>query len=228
VFVLSRDHIRNLKEHVDARVQIAGCDHSHRFTRAWAEAGSISWEDLLDVLEANGGHCDCEAVLNLPDDADLSPPSPAPAAPAGNAWRLPESFACSEHDTFTRRLLCDPAIARNTHAAAGEMLVPAPHGAKPRKRVRASMHFFVGCPSGLPAEFGVVREAEPISAADFARWVVGSGVGELSAFTFREAAFLLSKLAPLSPGTAVGTHFMETSGVVGKREELRVHKVLVR
>jgi hypothetical protein len=51
---------------------------------------------------------------------------------------------------------------------------------------------------------------------------------EFRSFTFREAAFVLSRIAGLETGTPVGTHFMETSGVVGKREELRVHKVIIR
>lgn len=225
---VTRQQTERLKAFVNPLVKANGCDHSHRFTRQWAEAESIDWDDLLDVLEENGGHCDCEVLLNLPDDVDLVLHSKPLASQVDNPWVLPPGFFCSEQDTFTKRLFCDPGVGRNTHALAGETLVPAPKNAKPRKRIRKSVHFFIGCSSGLPAEIGVVQEGDLVSAADFARSVSQSGVEELRDFTFREAAFLLSKLAPLPPGTPVGLHFMETSGVVGKREELRIHKVFFR
>ncbi len=228
ILVLTRKQVEGLKEFVDALVNRDGCDHSHRFSRQWAEVESIAWDDLLDILEENGGHCDCEVVLNLPEDADLALRPSSLESPTNNPWCLPDSFRCSEQDVFTKRLLCDPQVGRNTHASAGELLVPAPKTAKPKKRVRKSVHFFIGYPSGLPAEVGVVQEAEQVSAGDFARLVSQSGLEELKDFTFREAAFFLSKLAPLKTGTPVGTHFMETSGVVGKREELRINKVFFR
>jgi len=228
MFQLTRDQIERLRDYVNALVQRDGCDHTRRFSRQWAEAESVDWDELLDILEEKGGYCDCEVVLNLLEDVDLAARLRGVDTRKDNPWSLPASFHCSEHDTFTKRLLCDPHLGRNTHAVAGEVLVPAPKGAKPKKRVRKSVHFFIGCSSALPAEVGVVQDGERVTAADFAQMVSQSGIEELRAFTFREAAFLLSKLGPLTPRTPVGTHFMETSGVVGKREELRIHKVFFR
>lgn len=217
-----------LRAFVDGQVVRHGCDHTHRFTRQWAERESVDWDDLLDVLEHNGGFCDCEVVLNLPEDMDLDLEPNIPAPSDGNRWRIPLSFEASAADSFDKMLVCDANLGRNTYAEPGEILVPAPKGAKPRKRVRRLVHFFIGCSSGLPAEIGVVAPCEATSAEAFAKRVMESGLEDFKGFTQREAAFLLSRLSSLAPGTPVGTHFMETSGVVGKHEELRVHKVMIR
>jgi hypothetical protein len=119
-------------------------------------------------------------------------------------------------------------VGKNTHATDGETLVPGRKDAKPKKRTRKSVHFFIGCSSGLPAEVGVVRECDQLTAIDFAHLILQQPIDGLNGFTSREAAFLLTKIASLPAGTPVGTHFAETSGVVGKREELRIHKVFFR
>ncbi len=31
----------------------------------------INKADLIDVLESNGGFCDCEVTMNMPEDCDL-------------------------------------------------------------------------------------------------------------------------------------------------------------
>jgi hypothetical protein len=75
-------------------------------------------------------------------------------------------------------------------------------GARPRRRVRKSVHFFMGCTSGLPSELGVVQETNALSA--------------------------LSRIASLKPSTPVGTHFTERIGIASRHEELMVHCVILR
>jgi hypothetical protein len=226
-FILDAVHVESLIAFVDRHVRRDGCDHTHRFSVEWASQVSIDWHDLLDILEANGGFCDCEVVLNLPDDADLeSPPTPK-AADRGNPWLLPPAFQSEPSAVFTKVIVCQAGLGRNTYATDGELLVPAPRGAKSRRRVRKSVNFFIGCQSGLPSEVGVIQECAAISAQDFARNVAGAGFEELVAFTFREAGFVLSRTAPLQSSMAVGTDFAERVGIASRHVELTVHKVIM-
>jgi hypothetical protein len=216
-----------LRQFVDEKVHSEGCDHTHRFTAQWAALQGIDWDDLLDILEAHGGFCDCEVVMNLNEEKVLAADRPKYIA-EGFTWRLPESFVASPDTLFDKVILCDPTRASNSHALNEERLVPAPQGATPRKRVRKSVHFFVGIHSGLPSEIGVLAAISPITAMAFAHQVRVGAIHELRAFGEREAAFTLSRIANLPPGTPVGTHFMEINDYTGKTEELRVHKVFMR
>jgi hypothetical protein len=225
---LDASRVENLISFVDRHVRSDGCDRTHRFTAEWARQESVDWNDLLDILEENGGYCDCEVVLNLPDGTDLqSPPMPKPAG-RSNAWLLPPAFACEPSAVFTKVIVCQAGLGGNTYATDGELLVPAPKGAKPRRRVRKSVNFFIGCQSGLPTEVGVVRECGEISAQDFALKVSESGFEELAAFTSREAGFVLSRIASVEPTKPVATHFADQIGIASRHEELRVHRLIMR
>ena len=225
---LDASRVESLVAFVDARVRREGCDHTHRFTEDWGRRQSVDWPDLLDILEANGAFCDCEVVLNLVHGIDLQAPAAAQPRLGGNDWLLPPDFECAESATFTKMIVCQAGLGRNTYSADGELLVPAPKGAKARRRVRKSVHFFVGCQTGLPSEVGVVRACGETSAADFARKVAGCGFEELARFTFREAGFVLSRIAVLQPSMAVGSHYADRVGIASRREELVVHRVIMR
>ena len=224
---LDASRVESLISFVDRGVRQDGCDHSHRFAEEWAGQESVNWHDLLDILEANGCYCDCEVVLNLPDGTDLQSPNGPECTQPANLWLLPPTFQCEPSAVFTKVIVCQAGLGRNTYAAEGELLVPAPKSAKPRRRVRKSVNLFIGCQSGLPTEVGVVREYGQISALDFARKVVNSGFEELAAFTFREAGFVLSRIALLQPTKPVATHFADQIGIASRHEELRVHRVIM-
>jgi hypothetical protein len=226
-FKLDASRIESLISFVDRCVRRDGCDHTHRFTEEWARRASVDWHDLLDILEANGCYCDCEVVLNLPEDTDLQCPPMPESAERGNLWLLPPAFECEQSAVFTKVIVCQAGLGRNTYAAEGELLVPAPKGAKPRRRVRKSVNFFIGCQSGLPSEVGVIQECGEISALDFARKVANSGFEELVAFSFREAGFVLSRIASLRPSMAVGSDFADRVGIASRHKELTLHRVIM-
>src|SRR5687767_5668959 len=88
------------------------------------------------------------------------------AGPAGNAWLLPAGVAAGD-GVFTKRIVARQHARIQNEAPTGEVLVPAPAGAWPRRAVRRymtvfgvrrPMHFFVGCETGLPAAIGWVEE----------------------------------------------------------------------
>jgi hypothetical protein len=224
---LDASRVDNLISFVDRHVRKNGCDHTHRFSEEWAHEESVDWHDLLDILEANGCFCDCEVVLNLPDGEDLeSLPMPTPADP-DNLWLLPPGFVCEPSAVFTKVIVCQQGLGRNTYATDGELLVPAPKGAKSRRRLRKVVNYFVGCQSGLPSEVGIIQECAAISAVDFAAKVANAGLEELAAFTYREAGFVLSRIAYLQPSMAVGTDFADRVGIASRHVELTVHRVIM-
>jgi hypothetical protein len=227
-FTLDASRVESLISFVDRRLRGDGCDHTHRFTEEWARRESVDWHDLLDILEANGGFCDCEVVLNLPDGIDLHTPARPESCDQGNPWLLPPGFQCEPSAAFTKVIVCQAGLGRYTYAEDSELVVPAPKAAKPRRRVRMSVNFLIGCQSGLPTEIGVVRECSEISALEFARKVAASGFEELAGFTFREAGFVLSRIASLQPSMAVGTDFADRVGIASRHEELTVHRVVLR
>src|SRR5260221_12708060 len=87
-FVLDRHSVSELIEYVDRSLRASGCDHSHRFSAAWAKEREVNWDDLLDSLEATGAFCDCEVVLNLEEGPLLWSP-PSRLVDRGNRWLLP-------------------------------------------------------------------------------------------------------------------------------------------
>ena len=227
--ILRQSDAVELVEFVDAELESSPCDHTLRLTERWAAGRKVDWDDLLDVLEENGCFCDCEVVLNLPDDRDIELPPGRRREDQRNAWLLPPGFEVTEQGKDFDRIVCsDPSVARNCHAPEGEMLVPAPSGATPSKRVRRSVHFFIGIPSGLPSEVGIVRRIEPTKPAVFAKRVRDAGIEELRAFGTREACFFLARLAKLPDGATVGTSLSNVTGISTSWQELRVHRVIIR
>jgi len=226
-FTLDPQRVSDLVEYVDRNVRISGCDHSHRFSAAWAAERSVNWDDLQDALETNGAFCDCEVVLNL-EEGPLSCQATSPSIERGDRWLLPPNFTAGAETTTTKVIVSQTGVGRNTHTKDGEWLVPAPVDAKPRKRVRKLVHYFIGVETGLPSEIGVVREVEPMSIARFAHTIASSSIPELQNFDRRVASFVLGKIAALAEGTPVGTDIVDRVGISSKRRELNVHRVILR
>jgi hypothetical protein len=62
---IAREILAALIEHVDGACVRVGCDHTLRHTRAWLQERGLPVAATLTALLAQGGGCDCEAVLNV-------------------------------------------------------------------------------------------------------------------------------------------------------------------
>lgn len=71
---LDAAQLEDLLDHVDGVVLTDGCDHTSRATQAWANRHGIDVDQLRDGLEAYGGFCDCEVVMNVDTDEVFTPP----------------------------------------------------------------------------------------------------------------------------------------------------------
>ena len=225
--VLDANEVSELIRSVDDEVRAKGCDHTHRFTAAWARNHSVSWDNLLDALEQNGAFCDCEVVLNLEEDCPLAVEIRSVAVEDSNRWLLPPSFEPTV-SVVSKILIAKEGIGKNNYAHDSEWIVPAPFDAKPRKRIRKSVHFFVGIQSGLPTEIGFVTSIAPMAIGRFAQTIRSCKQPELLMFDNNVAAFVCQKIAKLADGTPVGVDIMERVGVASKHEELNVHRVFLR
>jgi hypothetical protein len=226
--VLEQAQVEALCDFVDDHIEQEGCDHSLRFTQAWAQARDMSWDDLFDALSARGGRCDCEVVLNLDIDEALVFEPPVVTAPDDNRWLLPPGWAPGGDGRVTRMVISRDFL-RKTHSRDGEWLIPAPPGAKPRKRMLARQHFYVGCDSGLPAHVGIVEEIEPIAVDELVRRVTTSTAApELAVFEARVAAFMQERLARIPTGTLVDIDIVDRVGISRAHRELNFGRLLLR
>ncbi|MFH2047417.1 MAG: DUF2695 domain-containing protein [Pseudomonadota bacterium] len=225
---IKAEQLQSLVNELESRLEQSGCNHTLRFAMEWASNHHINKDDLLDVLEANGGHCDCEVTFNVVTDQDIVLEENWDCKLSDNPWRVPSSFQVREPEkAYSLFLVSRQNEKANCYAKDGELLLPAPKGAKPRKRIRRSVHFFLGLDSRDPNEIAFVEPREPLSAAKLAKTARDTGLPEYANFSDREAHFVLSKLERMKPGTPMGTHFMTVKDIGGPREELRVHKVIL-
>ena len=229
VTTLKAIHIGDLKRFIESKLDSDTCDHSLSITKIWADKNKFDFNDLIDILESNGGFCDCEVVFNLPDNQDLVLGTSTALTDSHNLWKLPNDYKIqTPGKQFTKILTATEKCKGNCYATIGEHLFPAPFESKPKKRIRKSIHFFIGISTGLPNEYGFVDSIEPLTAKGLAKIARDSKISDLSKFSELEADFYLTRLENLQVGTAVGTHFMEKNGLTGEDEQLRIHKIIMR
>ncbi|MGD9126472.1 MAG: DUF2695 domain-containing protein [Planctomycetia bacterium] len=229
-FELKANDILDLLEYIAEKLEDNACDESLRFTLEWASKREVNQEDLVDLLQENGSFCDCEVVLNISPDDDLSLIEEEAVLDSRDPWKLPPDFEVDNPaKEFTKVIVSDPEGLSNCHTTSGEILVPPPYGTKPKKRMRKLMHFFVGLESGLPSELGFVRLTEPTTSAAFAKRVRNTSHPEFASFGPKEAHFYLSKIENMKEFTPMATHFIDVKMIASKPcTQLRMHKVLLR
>lgn len=227
--ILSRDRVEDLLRYLGDHLGDHPCDHTLRLTRRWAKSASVDWLELQNGLDANGGFCDCEVVLNLPETALFVTRAPVRFVGA-YSWCLPPHFRIPPASTTYRLALFGRAESTDGfHARDDEFLIPAPIGAKPRRRQRQRDHFFIGIDSGMPTPLAFVDKLDPpVSASEFSARVVSSGFEELASFSDKEAHFVLAACSAIGAEEWAGTFFSDVTTIDGRRDELRVHKVIRR
>ncbi len=64
------DQLRELHAHIENTIYGLGiaCDHTLSRTREWAETAGLDPEAVVRGVNAHGGFCDCEVVLNVTFD----------------------------------------------------------------------------------------------------------------------------------------------------------------
>ncbi|GGF22396.1 hypothetical protein GCM10011518_34510 [Flavobacterium limi] len=227
--VLTENQVTELCIFIENQIEKNGCDHSLKNTFEWAERNEINKADLIDVLECNGGFCDCEVIMNLPENCSLEIESGNNEPDYKNPFKTPLNFQQTEHKVYTKALFSSSEYNNNnSYTKNGELLIPAPFGFKPKKRVRKSVHFFNGTESELPSEIGIVKEIIPTNGKEFAKKIRDFKLESLSKFSERDAEYYLSRIEKIEIGKPMGTYFMEITGIGGTKIDLKIHKVIFR
>ncbi len=226
--LLTENQVTELCVFIENQIEKNGCDHSLKNIFEWAEKNGINKADLIDVLESNGGFCDCEVTTNLHDDCDLEIESENKEMDFKNPFKTPLNFQQTENKIYTKALFSSSNYNHNNYTKNGELLIPAPFGFKPKNRVRKSMHFFNGTESELPSEIGIVQEIEPTIGKKFAKKIRDLKLESFTKFSERDAEYYFSRIEKIDIGKPMGTHFMERTGIGGTKIELKIHKVIFR
>jgi hypothetical protein len=225
--ILEWEQMEDLLDYVEGQIGENGCDHSHRFAIQWAKDHGFDADNLCDALDMVGGFCDCEVVLNYPDEFSLELPPPDECTDPENPWLISPKFGPDLKRVYEQAIYAVHDPEHRSHATDDELLLPAPKGAKPRKRMGRFRHFFVGFETGEPCHFGQVRAlSEGATAGQFAELVKSSPCPELRDYSVREAAYYLNRAANQKPGDFVGVDFRQVTGIASKRIELNIHKVM--
>jgi len=66
MLTLPKKQTASLIKYVESKLNTNPCDHSLRFAIEWANIEDYDIDDFIDILQNNGGYCDCEVVMNLP------------------------------------------------------------------------------------------------------------------------------------------------------------------
>ncbi len=228
MIILTKTQISSLIEFIESKLEVGSCDHSLKLAIEWANRENYDNDNLVDILEENGGYCDCEVVMNLSGEQDLILENEEKIIDYNNLWRIPNDYKISDtKKRYSKVLISTEKCGHNCYAGNNEILIPAPFGLKPKKRVRSSVNYFVGVVSGLPNEYGFVSNREQITAREFAKLIRDSRIKGIERFTEREADFYLSRIENLLVDTPVGTHFTEKNGLTKEYELLRIHKIII-
>jgi len=226
--ILTENQVTELCVFIENRIENVGCDHSLKNTFEWAEKNGIDKADLIDVLELNGGFCDCEVTMNLPENCDLEIELENKEMDFKNPFKIPLTFEQTENKVYTKAIFSSSEYNHNNYTKDGELLIPAPFGFKSKKRVRKSMHFFNGTESELPSEIGIVKEIKPTNGKEFAKTIRDLKLGSFTKFSERDAEYYFSRIEKIDIGKPMGTHFMEKRGIGGTKIDLKIHKVIFR
>lgn len=193
----------------------------------WAHENGLRSEHIdsvWDALDADDGqqfirlcHDMSSIVINLDGST------------ASNTWMIPESFIPVPNKAFTKFLVTrlDVTGNRYVYTTEGELLVPAPYGAKPRRRNQHGWHFLLGLASGEQSLCGVVEEGEPHTAKSFLNWIASSECSAaMAGLSERDVSFYLERLSKLPLQKKGAVTFTEAS--VAQSTTLRVTKILTR
>jgi len=63
---LTKKRKAGLIKYVESKLYEYPCDHSLRFSIEWAKMEDLDIEYVIEILQSEGGYCDCEVVMNLP------------------------------------------------------------------------------------------------------------------------------------------------------------------
>ena len=226
--VLTQVQVEDLILYVEGQLDVHLCDHSLKWTLEWAKLNHQNFDDLIDVLDENGCFCDCEVILNVPEEGNLILEEKVSSIDLVNPFKIPIAYEMEEQKVYSKAIIGINGLTRQCYAKDGEFLFPAPQHYKPKKRMRKLIHFLNGIETGLPSELGIVKTIEPITANAFAKQLRDSNKDFLKKVKKREADFFLTQVASFELNTIVGVDLLERLRNYKMQTELKIHRVILK
>lgn len=224
--VLTEQQANDLIAFVEDKLTAKSCNHQLTFAMQWAKENKIDLEDFENLMVEQGCGCDCEVVLNLPDDGDLELEEKERSADDKNPFKVPTLFVEDLTKLYNKALFTSDDLDYNKYTNPNELLIPAPYGYKPKKKMPKRDWFFISAISELPNGLGFVKPIEPISAIEFSEKIKNSNIECLKDFSPRAAAFYLSKIEPQQMGNGMWCDFLERTGIGGFSVDLKINKAV--
>ncbi len=68
MMTFTKKETESLIKYVESKLSTNPCNHSLRFAIEWAFIEDYDIDNFIEILQNNGGYCDCEVTMNLPTD----------------------------------------------------------------------------------------------------------------------------------------------------------------
>lgn len=207
------------------------CDHTFKNTLKWAAKNNLPDEAIEELANELDVHCDCELAEIIGDAGDvfeikLDKSSP----PNSHKWMIPSDYLFPSLDKTYQQLIVSPDPSMTVfkcYTTADEILIPAPMGYKPPKKMRKITHFFMGILSGLPSEVGLIKQCPPMTAPEFLEEVKRHQLKGFEDFDLLIASFYLERCARMSIGKGAGVDFIDELGDFGSFTTIRFGRRLL-
>lgn len=66
-FLISIEVFDELFNYIDETLEINGCNDTLKYTKEFLENNNLPLEESIELIEENGGYCDCEVLANIED-----------------------------------------------------------------------------------------------------------------------------------------------------------------
>lgn len=224
--LLREQQANGLVEFLEEKLATKACNHKLTFAIEWAKTNKIDLEDFEDLMIENGCGCDCEVLLNLPEEGDIGFEEKERKEDNSNPFKVPTIFVEDTSKLFNKALFSSEDLDYNKYTNPNELLIPAPYGYKPKKKMPKSDWFFISTISEMPNGLGFVKQIEPISALEFSKKVRNSNIECLKDFSPRDASYYLSRIESQQIGNGMWCDFLERTGIGGFSVDLKINKAV--
>jgi len=224
--ILTQKQANELIGFVEEKLAAKACNHKLTFTMQWAKENKIDLDDFEDLMVEQGCGCDCELVLNLYDEGDLELEENERNGDDKNPFKVPSIFVEDPEKLYTKALFTSEDLDYNKYTRPNELLIPAPYGYTPKKKMPKTDWFFISVLSEMPNRLGFVKTIEPITAAAFSEKIKNANIECLKGFSPRAAAYYFSRIEKLEPGNGMWCDFQERTGIGGFVADLKMHKAV--
>ena len=226
MLLLTEHQANALTEFVAEKLTTNACNHKLTFALQWAKNNKFDLIDFEDLMMEHGCGCDCEVLLNLPEEGEIEFEEKERNGDDKNPFKVPALFVEDTTKLYDKALFSSADLDYNRYTNPNQLLVPAPYGYKPKKKMSKSDWFFISTLTEMPNGLGFVKQIDPISAIEFSKRIRNSNIECLKDFSPRAASYYFSRIELQQIGNGMWCHFLERTGIGGFSVDLKINKAV--